>query len=446
MHILPQLRKLEEAHGDWLVVIGVHSAKFTNERATDNLRSAVLRNDIRHPVINDHEFEVWSKYGVRAWPTLMFVDPSGRVIGKHEGEFEFGQLDALLRDMANEFDEMCLLKKAPLQFQLEARAAAERPLSFPGKVEADSANGRLFVADTNHHRVLAIDSEGRVLETVGSGEPGYQDGGFPVAQFTQPQGMAVVGSKVYVADAGNHTIREVDFDARTVSTVAGTGEQALYRHSGGDPLQHPLNSPYDLACHDGVLYIAGAGFHQLWALHLEEGRIEPYAGDGLENIEDGPRLSAHLAQPYGIATGRDRLYFADSESSSVRSVGFGPDARVETLVGIGLFDYGDQNGPFDRAVLQHAEGVAVDEIAVYAADTYNHKIKRLDLQERTVSTVAGSGDRGHEDGPALGASFDEPAGLALMDNRIYVADTNNHAIRVIDLEARTVETMELRFG
>ncbi len=470
MHILPQLRKLERKYRDTLAVIGVHSAKFTNEKETANVREAVMRYGIEHPVVNDRDFAVWGMYSVRAWPTLMFIDPAGKVIGKHEGEFDFDGLDRVISDMVREFDASGLLDRRLLEFQLEAVAAEKRPLSFPGKVITDPAGSRLFIADSGHHRVLVADMTGKVTAVIGSGEPGASDGIAADAQFNNPQGMALGGSTLYVADAGNHTIRSVDLAVETVATVAGTGEQALFRHVRGAPLANPLNSPYDLALgpstgsgttergpsaslgattqarsgRTGVLYIAMAGFHQLWALDLAEKAIAPFAGDGREDIVDGPRLEARLAQPYGVAVTGGTLYFADSETSAVRSVNLST-GRVETLVGTGLFDFGDRDGTGTQAQLQHAQGIAVGDGKVFVADTYNHKVKVIDPATKKVSTLAGTGVTGRQDGPADRASFNEPAGLAYASGWLYIADTNNHTVRVLDLSKMVVSTLEIEF-
>ncbi len=387
MHILPQLRKLERKYRDWLVVVGVHSSKFPNEKETGNLRNAVLRYGIEHPVVNDHEFMLWQEYGVRAWPTLMFVDPQGKIVGKHEGEFNLDQFDALISDMGEEFRSLGLLNETPLPYQLEAAKAEARPLSFPGKIEVDpdaGDAGRLFIADSGHNRVLVTNLEGEVQAIIGSGEPGNGDGAFDTARLNHPQGMAVDGSRVYIADAENHTIRLADLDAGTVTTIAGTGEQALFRHEGGMAKEFPLNSPYDLALLDDTLYIAMAGFHQLWALDLPSGQIAPYAGDGVENILDGPRMEAQLAQPYGLTASEGMIYFADSETSAVRSV---PDidvdaelATVETLIGDGLFDFGDRDGAFGDAILQHVQATAVMDDVLYVADSYNQRSRRWILR------------------------------------------------------------------
>jgi len=444
MHVLPQLRKLEHKYRDWLVVIGVHSSKFPNERETANIRNAVARYGIEHPVINDRGFAVWQRYAVRAWPTLMFIDPQGNVIGKHEGEFDVQQFDQLLFEIEQDLKPAGLLKTELLPHQLAIVDQSAQPLKFPGKIAADSGRGWLWIADSGHHRLIATGRDGQVQSVVGSGEPGFTGGDFDAAQFLGPQGLTIEGGRLYVADAGNHAIRRVDLERKLVETVAGTGEQSLFRHQGGNALDLPLNSPYDVALHHGKLYVAMAGFHQLWVLDLDSQSIAPFAGDGVEQIQDGPRLEAKLAQPYGLSLAGDDLYFADSETSAVRRVQLVPPETVQTLVGTGLFDFGDQDGPFETAVLQHVQAVAASAGAVYVADTYNHKIRRLDLAERAVSTIAGNGRSGHTDGRGATATFNEPAGLAFSDGQIYVADTNNHAIRQVDPATGAVSTLAIR--
>ena len=437
------MRELEKRHGETLAVIGVHSAKFPAEKETANLKEAVRRYGIQHPVVNDGDFRVWQSYGVRAWPTLMFVDPLGKVFGRHEGEFDPATMGPLVNEIIEEFDGQDLLNRRLLEYQLRRQEIEDRPLSFPGKIEADSS--RLYIADSGHNRVLVADLTGLVEQVIGIGEPGAADGPLDEATFSNPQGMTVQGDKVYIADAENHNIRLVDLAAGRVTTVAGTGEQSLYRHSGGDPLANPINSPYDLTIGNGTLYIAMAGFHQLWQMDLTSEQIGPFAGDGGEDILDGPRMSAKLAQPYGVAFTEDRVYFADSETSSIRWADVGPNGEVHTVVGTGLFDFGDQDGVGKRAVLQHVQGVAIGRGALFIADTYNHRIKRIELATGEVRSIAGDGKPGAYDGRGARARFNEPAGIAWSDDRLYVADTNNHAIRVIDLNDPdyNVSTIEL---
>lgn len=446
MHILPQLRKLEEKYRDRLVVIGVHSAKFDAEKATASIAEAVARYNVRHPVVNDANFAIWKHYGVRAWPTLMFIDPEGKVIGRHEGEFAVKDLDRVIQQMIGEYEETGLLKTELLPFQERAIREENRQLSYPGKIEVDAEANRLFIADSNHHRVLVTSLEGEVEMVIGNGEVDdftFAEQGFDEGVFDNPQGMAVDGDTVYVADAGSHTIKRVDLKQKTVKTIAGNGQQSLYRHSGGEALADPLNSPYDLGLRDGVLYIAMAGFHQLWSMDIEAGTTEPFAGTGVEAIKDGLREEALLAQPYGLAVQNGNVFFADSETSSLRIAKIGKGGRVVTLVGTGLFDFGDAEGIGKEAMLQHVQGVAAGQDVVFIADTYNHRIKRMSLATLQVQNVAGSSRKGSADGLAKDAAFNEPAGVAVTGNTVWVADTNNHAIRVIDLVENRVSTLEI---
>ncbi len=447
MHILPQLRKLEEKYRETLVVIGVHSAKFDAEKATDNIKEAVARYNVRHPVVNDVNFAIWQHYGVRAWPTLMFIDPEGKVIGRHEGEFSLSDLDRVIARMIDEYEEEDLLNFDLLPFQERAIEEEARPLSFPGKIEVDADAGRLFIADSNHHRVIVTSLEGEVETVIGNGEVDeftFSKQGFDDGVFDNPQGMAVDGDTLFVADAGHHAIKRVDLADRSVTAIAGNGQQSLFRHTGGEARANPLNSPYDVGLRKGILYIAMAGFHQLWAMDVEAGTIEPFAGTGAEALQDGLRMESLLAQPYGVAVQNGNVFFADSETSSLRLAKIGEGGRVVTLVGTGLFDFGDAEGVGKSAMLQHVQGVAVGQDVLFIADTYNHRIKRMSLATLQVLNVAGSGKKGSGDGPARDAEFNEPAGVAVAGNTMWVADTNNHAIRVIDLVHGEVSTLELK--
>lgn len=444
MHILPQLRKLEEKYGDVLIVIGVHSAKFPQEKETANVRKAVLRYEIEHPVVNDRDFVIWQSYAARAWPTLMFIDPQGRVIGRHEGEFDLPTMDEVLADMVRQFDEAGLLDRRPLRFKLEREKEWERPLSFPGKVLADAAPGRLFIADSNHQRIVVATLDGQVTDVIGSGRKGLRDGGFGEAQFNDPQGMALQGDALYVADTKNHAVRRVDLARRAVETVAGTGQQAMMFHGGGPGRDTPLNSPWDLALHDGALYIAMAGFHQLWTLDLATGQARPYAGSGREMIVDGPLAFAQLAQPSGITTDGRKLYFTDSETSAIRAADLDGAGEVSTIVGQGLFTFGDVDGAGEQVRLQHPLGIAIHDGTLLIADTYNNKVKKVYPNTRGATTYLGSGRPGHKDGVGKEAQFYEPGGLSAAGGKLYIADTNNHAIRVADLQTAQVATLDIK--
>ena len=441
MHIFPQLRKLEKKYANELAVVGVHTAKFPNEKATENLQKAVQRYELEHPVINDTDFEVWQQYACRAWPTLMFIDPQGKVIGKHEGELPYESFDNLLGQMIAEFDADGLLDRKLLPAPPGNQHG--NTLSFPGKILVDPSGDRLFIADSNHNRILVTSLEGAVREVIGCGEEALADGNYGSSAFNHPQGMALVEDVLYVADTESHAIRRVDLSAQTVETIAGSGAQGSTRQGRGPGKEMELSSPWDLSYYQGTLYIAMAGTHQLWSMTLGDGMVGPFAGTGQESLSDGPLTSATLAQPSGITTDGKKLYFADSETSSIRSADLESTGRVQTIVGLDLFVFGDTDGADHKVRLQHPLGITSFDGTLYVTDTYNHKIKRVLSATRSAFTLLGTGESGHRDGPGNQALFSEPSGLSIAGGKIYIADTNNHAIRVADLETSEVSTLEV---
>ena len=438
MHLFPQLRKIERKYGDRLAVVGVHSPKFPAERETANLREAVLRYRIEHPVVNDRDFEVWRRFGGRAWPTLIFIDPESRVIGKHEGELPFDVFDPLVEGMVREFEERGLLHAGASSVRLEALQEPDHTLSFPGKVLA--TDDVLYISDTNHHRIVIASADGEILRAIGIGEPGLRDGPANEARFQQPQGMALAGRTLYVADTENHALRAVDLDSDSVRTVAGTGEQALRPDAGGDGITTPLSSPWDLALDGRRLYVAMAGTHQIWIFDAVTGKVAPFAGTGREGLQDGPAAQSWFAQSSGLAIDARHLYVADSEVSGVRDIDLA-SATVSTLVGEGLFVFGDVDGVGEVARLQHPLGIAAHEGFLYIADSYNHKVKRLDPRTRQVETWLGSGEPGDRDGAGPKASFREPGGISAGRRGLYVADTNNHRVALAEWQTGAVRTL-----
>ena len=439
------MREIETAFPNDLVVVSVHSPKFKREQYTESVRDAVLRYGITHPVVNDRSMRLWREYAVRAWPTLMFIDPENRVIARHEGEINPEAAKRLIEEMISEFDSENLLNHQPLRFTRET--APEAILAFPGKLAVDAAANRLVVSDSAHHRLLEMDLTGNVRQIIGSGEPSKTDGSFAQAQFNRPQGVTLDDNILYVADTENHMIRRVDLAAQQVATIAGTGEQADMSSTTtwGPALEAALSSPWDIVCSAHRLYIAMAGTHQIFVYFTDRHEIEPFAGTGHEDIRDGTRTEAFFAQPNGLSLDDDRvLYVADSETSAVRAVSLTGAENVITLVGTGLFDFGDQDGVGDEVLLQHIQAVCFVDGLVYLADTYNNRIKVLNPRTREVTSFAGSGEAGYTDGRPDVARFNEPAGLAAAEGKLYVADTNNHAIRMIDLASGGVETLNVR--
>ncbi len=469
MHILPELKKLEKAYPNELVVIGVHSAKFETEKDSKNINEAILRYEIEHPVVNDSDHLIWQIYGVQSWPTVLLVDPEGNAIWGRPGEIQFDDVDRVLKVAVPYYRQQKTLDETPIHFDLLAHRQQKTPLRFPGKVIADEKGNRLFVADSNHNRIVVASLGGELIDTIGTGTMGRQDGDFPSASFDHPQGMVLHGETLYVADTENHLLRKIDLTNKQVTTIAGTGVQSRNPWPGlenltqsdpvpdrwvGKPRDTALSSPWDLWVHGKSLYIAMAGPHQIWKMLLDESEIGPFAGNGREDIVDGPLLPqipyeerySSFAQPSGLSSDGLWLFVADSEGSSIRAVPFDPRKEVRTVVGTAdlpfnrLFEFGDVDGDRETARLQHALGVAYHDGKLYVADTYNNKIKVVDAKTGAVRTLAGTGEPGFGDQPA---QFNEPAGITIAAGKLYVADTNNHHIRTVDIASGQVATLTI---
>jgi sugar lactone lactonase YvrE len=457
MHILPELKKLEAEFPNELVVIGVHSAKFDGEKDTRNITEAVMRHEIQHPVVNDANHVIWDNFFVSSWPSLRIIDPEGNLVGGHSGEIDVESLRNFFNSVLPYYRQRGLIDETPLRFDLAAFQSRQTPLRYPGKVLADAAGKRLFIADSNHNRIVVTTLDGQLQETIGAGTIGKIDGDFAAATFDHPQGMALDGETLYVADTENHLLRKIDLTAKIVSTIAGTGGQHRGPWPGvdisartrpkryvGSPRETGLNSPWDLWIHERDLYVAMAGPHQIWKMPLDESEIGPFAGNGREDIVDGRLLPpepyeegfSSFAQPSGLTSDGKSLFVADSEGSSIRSVPFDSKGKVKTIVGSAhldggrLFAFGDQDGEGNKILLQHALGVTWHDGLLYVADTYNNKIKVVNPARRSSKTLVGTGQRGTADDPA---EFFQPAGISVAGDVLYVADTNNHIIRTIDL-------------
>jgi thiol-disulfide isomerase/thioredoxin len=435
MHVLPTLREIEQRHrGDPLVVIGVHSGKFSAERDPSRIREAIGRYEVEHPVAVDDDMRIWSSYGIRSWPTLVVVRPDGRIAAIAPGEPDLETLDGFLAD------ELAAARKkgtlAPVAPLISASMPVERePLCYPGKAIV-LPDGRLAVSDSGHHRVLVCARDGEVVLAAGSGLRGWQDGAAGEAAFDDPQGMCWHAGRLYVADTRNHCIRSVDLGDGRVTTVAGTG-----RLGGAPPpglvqaTTIGLRSPWDLAAVGEAIYVAMAGSHQIWRFFPDRGAIEVYAGSGNEALIDGDARRSAWAQPSGLAEHDGVLYVADSETSAVRAIDLAR-SEVRTLVGQGLFDFGDEEGDAGAALLQHCLGVAAGPSGVLIADTYNGKIKRL-----TVDKRGGPGEI-----TTLTGDLSEPGSVvAAADGTLLIADTNAHRIVRRHIDGR-LEAIAVRGG
>lgn len=447
IHVLPDLKYLEQKYPNELVVIGCHSAKFDNEKDTEAIRRAIVRYEIEHPVINDSEMIVWRKMGARSWPTLVLIDPEGNYCGYVSGEGNRELLDVIIQKLIDWHGAKGTLDRTPVEFDLEHNRMKSGALKFPGKLLADSTGNRLFVSDSNHNRIVVSTLDGKLIDVIGNGQIGANDGSYTDATFDHPQGMALSGDTLYVADTENHLIRTIDLKTKTVSTLAGTGMQDRRRTSGGTLKSTALNSPWDLEIVDGTLFIAMAGPHQLWSHEIGSNDIGVFAGTGREDILDGPLDQSALAQPSGISSDGKFIYVADSEGSSIRQISVDPKGKVTTIIGAHdlpngrtLFEFGDRDGVGSDARLQHPLGVHYSNGNVFVADAYNHKVKVIDVAKREVTTLSGTGTAGTDLAPL---QLHEPAGMTISEDTLYVADTNNHRIVTIDLKTNKASNFEI---
>jgi thiol-disulfide isomerase/thioredoxin len=433
LHTIPVLRRIAERFaGEPVAVIGVHSAKFISERDPENIRRAVRRHGIVHPVVVDSKHDIRERFTVHAWPTLVVVDAAGYVRYTLPGEVREDELAAAVERLLTEGRDRDLLAPTPLDITPDPDTEAT-VLRFPGKLLV--SGDTLYVADSGHNQIVIAGLDGRVRARIGAGDAGAHDGPAQHASFRAPQGLAIAPGTMYIADAGNHLVRAVDLATLRVTTVAGSGRKGESRVSfeRRDPRQTHLRSPWAMAAAGGTLFLAMAGSHQIWVFDPTRGQLAPWAGSGREDHIDGSLAEAAFAQPSGLALVGRQLLVADSEVSSIRAIDL-QEGVVRTLVGRGLFDFGDRDGAPEEVLLQHPLDVAADADVVYVADTYNNKIKAIAFDSMGTRTVLGDGDP---------VTMHEPGGIAVDRGAILIADTNNHRVLRGDPLTGEIEELEI---
>ncbi len=434
LHVLDELRELEEKHRDTVVIIGVHSPKFVHEAEHQAVVDAVERYEVHHPVLDDPELATWKQYAVRAWPTLVVIDPEGYVVAQHAGEGHAHAIEKLVEELEAEHAAKGTLRRGDGPYVAPEPVATH--LRFPGKALL-LPDGGFLVSDTTRHRLVELDADGETVRRhFGTGDRGLADGGPDEARFSEPQGLAVLpDGRIAVADTVNHAIRALDLTTGVTSTLAGTGRQWWQGTPASGPAREvDLSSPWDVAWFGDRLWIAMAGVHQLWTYDPESATVRVAAGTTNEGLVDGPAAEAWFAQPSGLAVSADgeRLWVADSETSALRWVD--REARVHTAVGTGLFDFGHRDGAAEQALLQHPLGVtALPDGSVAVSDTYNHALRRYDPDSGEVTTLA--------------TDVREPSDAVLVDGDLVVVESARHrltrlrlpeeAVRVADRAHRT---------
>ncbi len=425
MHVIPDLDYLEKKYPQ-VLVIGVHSAKYTGESLNERIRQAVDRFAIHHPVMNDHDYKVWDLFEVRAWPTLVLLDSSGAEISRYAGEGHRAELE---RDIVRTLKDTKMTGERAAE-SLVTKTEQNGPLLYPSHL-AVIDDTTLAVSDTGNHQIVLFDTAtGKIKQRIGSGKAGFTDGASAVAAFNMPRGLTMHEGVLYVADTVNHALRAID-SAGNVTTLGGDGTRGYDRTPGGLAKGKPMASPWDVEMlADGqTLAIAMAGTHQLWRYDIKNGEVYVLAGNGREDIADETALKAELAQPSGLSRLGDAIYFVDAESSSLRVL---KDNTVRTLIGTGLFDFGQLDGIYPTASLQHPQGVFAHDKKVYVADTYNDALRVYDTVSKKLSTLK-----------LDGAVMNEPGDVAVLGNAVYMTDTGNSRILRIDAATGTATEVTL---
>ncbi|MFF0715737.1 thioredoxin-like domain-containing protein [Streptomyces bauhiniae] len=431
LHVLDELRELEERHRDTVVVVGVHSPKFVHEAEHQAVVDAVERYGVEHPVLDDPELATWKQYAVRAWPTLVVIDPEGYVVAQHAGEGHVHAIERLVEELEAEHEAKGTLRRGDGPYV--APEPEPTVLRFPGKALL-LPSGNFLVSDTTRHQLVELAEDGEsVVRRIGTGERGFTDGSAEQASFNEPQGLALLDDgSVVVADTVNHALRRLDLASGAVTTLAGTGKQWMQGAPTSGPAREvALSSPWDVALFGGKVWIAMAGVHQLWTYDPEAGTVQVAAGTTNEGLVDGPGAEAWFAQPSGLAATAERLWLADSETSALRWVDL--DGAVHTAVGTGLFDFGHRDGEAGQALLQHPLGVtALPDGSVAVADTYNHALRRYDPATGEVTTLA--------------TDLREPSDAVLVGDDIVVVESARHRLTRLRLpeEAVRVEAVAHR--
>jgi thiol-disulfide isomerase/thioredoxin len=444
-HVLAELRPVEEKFKDVLTVVGVHSPKFEYEKLPESVAAAIDRHEIHHPVLNDPNMTTWQSYGVRAWPTLVLVDPRGEIIATYSGEGHAHAIEALIEKLVPEYEAAGDLVRGSGLYK--APAPSSLALKQPGKIVSVPAayrtllNGaELLVSNSGAHNLVGLRVSNLLdpVITIGKGVRGSGDGDYASASFAEPYGAifldseqaAQVGAHLLVADTANHLIRAINLETKTVSTIAGTSAQWMQAdETTGPALEINISTPWDIEILDGQLLIAMAGEHRIWKYDLKNKSLGIFAGTTNEGLVDGNLAQAWFAQPSALAASNitpGKIWIIDAETSALRAAEGG---KITSQIGKGLFDFGHVDGPADQALLQHPLGlIELPDGNLLIADTYNRAIRKYSPSTNSVSTIA--------------RDLSEPSDLELVETadgpKLAIVEAAANRITLLPIEAEAL--------
>ena len=427
-NLIGELTRLRARHPLALSVIGIHLPKFDAEIDPRTVSRAVNQLDIDFPVANDRGWAVWQQYGITGWPSVALIDPLGRLREIYTGDDQADAIDGAISTLVEESGGSTTFPEPGARSTIGRDRAT---LAFPSGLAVSDSH--LYIADTGHHRILECAHEGRVLRAFGTGHPDLVDGPPGEAAFRSPRGLCIVRGSLYVADTGNHALRRIELSDGQVETLLGSARPGQpIEGSFSVPADCPLNLPWAVAGAFDRLFIAVTGCNQIWEYELGYSRLRFVAGTGELGIADGPGRNALFAQPSGLALVQQTLYVADAAGSAIRVIQLQQD-NVQTLVGQGLYEFGDHDGGRREARLQYPQAIALDANApvLWIADTYNGSLRKLRL---------GGGDVTTQDLPQ---PLYQPAALASSADALWIADGVNHEILRYDLESGLLARVQI---
>ncbi|MGH8234389.1 MAG: hypothetical protein ACREPU_09355 [Rhodanobacteraceae bacterium] len=416
LNLLSEVRKLEKKHPGAFVSACVHTPRYTSQQSDAAVLKAAHRSRLRAPVANDNEWLAWKQFTIGAWPTTLLIDSTGGLAARLVGEGRSQEIEDAIVQLRDELSPEGA--QATYQSSRDIRAEPVSPLAFPA--HALATESRLFVSDTGHHRILECSHDGRVLRQFGSGTPGNWDGQLAACGLQLPQGLAINEQALYVADAGNHCVRRIRLDTGEVETVLGAGRPAYANvEEQGGGLRAAINAPHAVAAEGGMLYVAATGQHQILRADLRHQQVETIAGDGRSDVRDGIGGQSSLSQPMALASMPGQLLVADAGGNAIRRLRFA-DLALTTLAGSTPWEPGNRDGAGRKVRLSYPCGLAVADNRVYMADTINDRLCVLDPYSGELATMQ------------IDYPLHEPQGLSFAAGSLWVADRNDHAILRID--------------
>ncbi|CAF0745669.1 unnamed protein product [Adineta ricciae] len=474
-HMMPKLIGIDKRYSTaGVTIIGIHSPKYEHEKNKANVRHAMEEQSLPFNVVNDSSLSVWKHVGCQIWPTVLVFGPDAIPIFIFEGENHVQHTETFLAFALAYYKSSvraspnisAAIKMSPDDPAASGATSKPAKFTYPSHL-CITSSGQMCISYAGSNQLILCEIDGKVLEVVGNGHPGMADGDISQVEFDSPRGMAEYNSCIYIADTNNHAIRVFDPNSRRVLTLIGTGRLGTDKVGGLKRSQQPIASPWDLCItespfdHKTVLLISMAGQHQIWAyafeetqwwnnLTLQKNACLAIIGSGEEGNRNDPEpMSATLAAPRGICNGimngQPVLFIADSNSSSIRVVTL-QNGNVSNLIGgdadpTNLSAFGDLDGSGFNAKFQYPLGVAFHypSSQLYITDTYNNKLKRVDMTTLTCSSYFVTDiDTKKQRGESNSAKFNEPQGITIFDHFMFIADKNNSHVKRIDLDKGTI--------